>query len=655
MAEPRGRNPLHTFVNYTYLISLHLLKRDTYNQLSGADGKVPGSNYRPDSVLIASAGVRETVFSGVTGTEAQVVSRNPLWNEDFYFEGLKIETVIGLNSITRGTNAFKLEFSIIEPNGASLIERLIETSAATDYMDYRSMVFALHVEFVGYDDDGNAKRIPEQTKTIPIKFISMGFKISDRGSEYAISAMPYNHQAFHNSAVSIPKNLNVVASTVAEYFAANSASERVYLDKNDRLVPAIRDAAATGSSVCDSINQNQQELVARNKQRIADKFQIIFADEIGKSKLVLDVNKANKDSTNMGSVKQRNIQSTLDYGAYTYQINAGTTLIDEINRVVRNSAFFLNQLAAPMTSSSQDSSAMTRTGSGPLRWWRIIPKVKLLEYDTLRKVYATEVTYLVKVYEIYGSQYPGTPSAPPPITRRYEYLYTGQNNDILSFDINFDMAYYIAVSTNASLQSLNSRVADQETRQVSVKTENNMDESAYQGTDTMSNTSIRLVSGQSQALAAQEKNAQDPKSIAAADIQEYLMNTPSADMVMLDMTIVGDPELIKQDDAFSGENSNPEQLNGSVPMDSGEVYIEVVFYTPTDYNDSTGLMDLGSDTRTKKSKFSGYYRLVQVDNNLQNGQFTQKLTATRIFTDADYNSTSTLPGPVAPGNAYWKS
>jgi hypothetical protein len=63
-------------------------------------------------------------------------------------------------------------------------------------------------------------------------------------------------------------------------------------------------------------------------------------------------------------------------------------------------------------------------------------------------------------------------------------------------------------------------------------------------------------------------------------------------------------------------------------MDNGVVYAQVLFRTPIDIDESTGLMEFDPDYKT--SLFSGLYMVVQVSSKFHNGQFTQELDMVRL-------------------------
>ena len=96
-----GKNLLHQYASYTYNLSLHMLSKADFNQM----GRDPDSNWVPSKTLIAGAGKY-----GVPG-----FNRDKNFLDDFYFDNLKMTTIIGSTAGNQGTNAVELSFTIIEP------------------------------------------------------------------------------------------------------------------------------------------------------------------------------------------------------------------------------------------------------------------------------------------------------------------------------------------------------------------------------------------------------------------------------------------------------------------------------------------------------------------------------------------------------------
>jgi hypothetical protein len=167
-------NVLHSYASYTYGISLHLL--------SAADYKTMVSNPKA-----AGTAISKTLISSAMRYQH---SRDPAFKDDFFFDNLKMKTVIGLNANSKGSNAVEISFTIIEPYGMTLLDRILDVNTKElNAKNYLAMPYMLEINFFGGDDKGTMKMISDQTKFIPIKIVDFKIKASVKGTEYSVSAV----------------------------------------------------------------------------------------------------------------------------------------------------------------------------------------------------------------------------------------------------------------------------------------------------------------------------------------------------------------------------------------------------------------------------------------------------------------------------------
>jgi hypothetical protein len=118
------------------------------------------------------------------------------------------------------------------------------------------------------------------------------------------------------------------------------------------------------------------------------------------------------------------------------------------------------------------------------------------------------------------------------------------------------------------------------------------------------------------------------------------MTTSAGDMLNLDLKISGDPDFIKQDDVFLNPTAAGRgQVNtmNSINMDAGEVHVNLEFRTYTDIDQEKGIM---INNLERSSGFSGVYRVLQVENIFDRGQFTQNLNCVRLPNVGQESATS---------------
>jgi hypothetical protein len=125
----------------------------------------------------------------------------------------------------------------------------------------------------------------------------------------------------------------------------------------------------------------------------------------------------------------------------------------------------------------------------------------------------------------------------------------------------------------------------------------------------------------------------------AENFQQVFISGNSADLVTIDLEILGDPYWLVDsgmNNYFASAASPTAQItdDGTMNYESGNVYIYLTFRTPIDVNTTTGLYDfsqVGED-----SPFGGIYRIVLCENTFVDGNWKQKLKCVR------------MPGPQGP-------
>jgi hypothetical protein len=672
---PQGplMNPLHSYPSYTYNLSLHLMTDADYIEM------IETEQYVAKRVLIASAGR----YNNSSGSDQ--FTRAPRFQEDFYFDSLTLETVSQPTEQNRNTNALTCDFTLIEPYGFTLIERLLRTSQDIGSKNYLDMPYMLQIDFFAMNDAGEVTGLLSNlTKRIPLKLLSMETTVSTRGSEYHIKAAVYGHMSFSEVYGSSPASFEMTGNKVGSFFQGGLLDDSQYRllqrQASDQFGGEKKNTANNGSisggrppgadenpkiaSYAAAINGWQQALKEAKKVQYPDIYRFEFDPEIADKFFVLqnlvnhqdtaftprDDAKSVSDSylSNAGQARDQ-----LDQTRQTFAINAGTTVDRVIDYIVRNSTYILDQLVIPEDyKDGEKYRAAIKSNNGPLKWWKIVPRVKFRDYDTIRNVYSKEITYYVKKYLIKYLPLDFAPrSAEQLAIKKYDYIYTGQNIDVIDFDLKFNMTYHTASTAYRDSVEEVSPVPDASEGD---KSDNVAD---YQGSDASWESNVAL-DGNSVAPLQQYPRVADTraratgsvvtsKQVAAADVEGYILSKMQGDMIGVKLKIIGDPHYIKQDDifyrpVFASDTTvavdpgiDPRLTpNGSIRTDDGTVYVNLTFRTPMDINDPDGLMKF-SDQNLTQSAFSGLYRLITVTSHFQGGQFTQELDLVRAPRQAE--------------------
>lgn len=701
-------NPLHEYASYTYSLSLHMLAIDEYNDIIDAnfENKNPAP-YVPKNVLISSAGrYNSTDFV-----------RNQHFREDFYFEDFKVQTVITPNMRNRNTNVIECSFTIIEPNGFTLINRMIKAANEINknYVrapgSYIQLPYVLQIDFFGYKEDENSKpeKIKDLTKIFPIKIVNVETSVKQNGAQYNFQAVPFNHSTYSQINNALPYNTKIQADTVAAAFNTQSqttegiasvinliektkSTEReiselrknretlldnpdyqYLIDPNDidtRLTTStaklkeLKNTTLDVKSVCDAFNNYYQVLKTRGDIKQAPVYIVEFDEEIAKAKLFagtqpVDVSSAStspeSDTTTAQKAGGASKGNSLTFKAGAINIPAGTTIDKLIDFMVRHSDYVLDQIYLPGANNlTVQLKEETRSGSSvetivnklsrPLKWFKIVPTMKIGQWDDSQGRYVPEVImFRVKTFTI-SSKYPFAPRGRVPgYVKKYDYIFTGRNKDIIDWNINFNTLYLMAVTAglNKSIQGstgsgLNSsgKAADPDLKDTTTPLPVTGDVVATPGiAPTAGDQSVNLTGGNTQ------------KAIASGDLKNSLLLDARGDMIELDLKIIGDPLFIKQDDIFYSRPNVGENAaltpNKSLYMDSGELYIFVNFLSPVDYDEEKGLAEIKANeilstidaSNLGYSNFSGVYKLITVDSVFTRGKFEQSLRMAKVLFD----------------------
>lgn len=665
-------NTLLQYASYTYGLSLHLLSADEYNKV------VEKGEFVPNRVLIASAGR----YNNTPGPTQFI--RSPKFKEDFYFDGLNLETLVSPNAISRNSNAIKYDFSLIEPYGFTLLDRIINISHELECDNYLDMPYMLQIDFFGIDDAGTIIGIiPNTTKHVPIRLNKMDVKVTARGTEYRIEGVPYHHSAFDLTTVSTPATFEVEAKNVVQFFQSDetaggttdtsvqreSSQGSLYANTNGQLVGpdgqivpvntlnqsllSIKTKRELGliKSFGTALNNFQKSMYATGKIGINDTYVFDFIDpEIANSPFATPDISTPKD-TGMTDIKFLNAikKSDLGFNTNSYdpnlhilQINAGTHIDRVISYVVRHSKWMTDQVVIPDGELDPEKylTDLAAKKDTPFYWIKIIPSIKLGKFDKIRKIWSRTITYHIQKYEIRNLKVnigPGATAKNP--VKSYNYTYTGKNVDVLDLDIKFNFTYYNAFSVNRS--ALTNVVP---TANPNVETQTANPQGWYQSRDDANAVMPMVMKPQIMDTGTRASGgAITPKQVAITEAEASLMTNSLADMLIVKLTILGDPSFIKQDDIFWKPKSNAQVSenktnadprltpDGSLKMDNGMVYVNLTFRTPIDIDESTGLMKFDSpDFKTNVSLFSGLYFITVITNEFRNGQFTQILELVRL-------------------------
>lgn len=640
-------NQLINLASQTYTISVYLMDIDEYTRMIQSDRKtLPGNQ-----LLFQSGG-------------ATIGERNKYFDLDFYPENVELKCLVGTQGVGSPHNAVTLEFDVLEPQGITFLERL--RKAVWDHTGQPGATingqnYLMVIRFYGYDENGNlvSGQGREFTsdpnalveKFIPFQIAMLKYKLAAQVVEYQLQCMiPQTTVGFSTSRGSIPFNFQLNAPDVGTLFNGNMQVSAGAAAEEDFAGGAAGGEFGSGNrkagsgsptitqGLTDALNQNQRELVKKGAQEIADVYKIVLEDiPAFRDAKMKKQGTTSKARTPMTTTSDPNIslnanKQNFDSQGRTYSITAGTQITQLIDQVMKNSEYVTAQQTIVFDEVTK--AEISNPPVGTTMWYKITQQSKPLGWDNLRKDYAYEITYKVNRYQI---NTPKSPYFPPSAYRGshkiYNYLFTGENTEVLNLEFEANTNYITPIG-NSGLTA------------------------PVDGDGRYANKQMFSVGAESS-----QQGGAGESTLPAAQLAGRLY--ADSDVLKVDLEIVGDPDWITQSEVFYTEdNLAPFEPDGSMNVNASEVLFEVRFNRANDYDLATGLtpkykenIDQGAiNNNTNVAEERLVFAAYSITNMFKAGKFTQRIEGTlREFTadDLAFNQGVSVPrtnnkkGPTA--------
>ena len=339
------------------------------------------------------------------------------------------------------------------------------------------------------------------------------------------------------------------------------------------------------------------------------------------------------------------ISGNVNKGIFTMHVEKGTKVTDVIETIIVFSKYGKELLEA-----------QKKKKSPFLPWFRIHPQCWQLKDTFVFKktnMHPQIFAYNIVPYKIHESAgggfvdptdfTKGQDLLRETVYRKYNYIYTGLNEDILNFDLNYQFSFYDLQRERPSSNSNRSFFPGQGLR---IET----DALANRNTTFKINDNTGKKDGIKDGAGASETQSQNedspllgmefssPETQIAFQFNERIMNS-QVDLLNLTLTIVGDTYFLPNSGMGNlvilnhyADNTKIEFGKREMDYLNGMCHVEVFFTTPVDIDEASGDMkaarfvDEASGTSVQLGTFSAIYRVTQVQSTFRGGKFTQDLT-----------------------------
>lgn len=678
-------NLLNNYTSYTSLISFQVATPANYNLM------VENEKYIPENwqVICQSGGVGPNKATPDNGATHYFTS-------DLFIDNFEMECVVGLNQENRGSNVTQVEWDIVEPHGMDFIENLYDFCEVMGESNYCQLPYLLKITFKGFLDDGTSEIIPGVTKYIPIHLLNMEVKLQNAGSVYKVTAIPYNESANLEANGRVDSAIETWGTTVDNFcdlfVKALNDNQASYVKDGQYLIPdnyEIEVVELTTSETsdesnidiggCEFINPAVSKTFVAKDAKMDDPPTVNNQNNV--SNMVAKI-KGNIDPnsfyTTTVAVKQTNgttanvavNSATTTGGALTVsnkatvngvltnenavRFNAGSSIIDCLSALIMNSTYITSQITEYQKKVSDIIDMANDIGANanddddikeaiaklnyPFQWFMIIPKVTLLDYDKQRGCYARNFLFRIQPYMVDNAKILAVPNQVPDlrVVKEYNYILTGKNTEVLSFDMEFKMSFitYAQGNKNTKPQATGSPTPAKEQSPTPNSSQNGY---ALVVDNNHVNSGHFQVAAPDSAKSVGTAGEQTPERSIAADVAATIY--APAEMLTVSLKINGDPDYIKQDGIFinpvAGDTLQPYiepvgNTPGGIQFNCGEIFMNLNFLVPRDLDEETGLLiPIAGKTMLRRNSFSGAFKVLRVVNKINKGVFTQDLEVIR--------------------------
>ena len=615
----RTYNPLSNFSSYTYQISMYMITPDAYSKFVSNGRK----DISPYTKANGTGGAYVILQSG--GVNTEIDQRPPDMKYDYYIDDLKITNAVAGKETQTSSNLTKITFNIIEPIGFSLITKLKRAREALakvsnipnieKALDPSKHFYILGIRFQGYDANGEianaSKYFSDDTfnaspdasgvyeRFYDFKIQKVGFKLGHGSTIYNITAIPISTDVGLSVARGIvDNNVELVAGTVGE--ALDGSGQGI-------------------TSLFQTINTNMTKIKNSGSREFPDEYYVrwlgtksdIIKDATLKSPANTDKKKsAPSSASNASQTNEATAQRTVyDKQKIKIPITQGMPIAQAIQKIIKQSSYLEDALTTLFKSEetpNEDTASpdkVTQKDPPTLRWYNLSTDIEVIGFDTKINDFAYKVTYVIQPYETPASVSPyGRTAKYYGAHKKYQYWYTGENREILNYELQFDNTYFNVVFNPQGDPATSGGAAS--VPQLGNKP-TNQDRTGF------------LTPG-SEAQNTYITSLFDPGAYSKAKL-----------------TILGDPDFLMRDSS-PGINEVYRQFyqndNFTINPNGGQVFIEIKFNEGIDYNNETGTLDINDSIffwnypDSIKTKIQGVsYMVSECESNFKSGKFIQNL------------------------------
>ena len=386
-------NLLDQYDNVTYNLKLYMIP-----EIDILNGNIDSDN----KVIIAQTGVTANIS----------------------IDDLEIKTVVAPARDIKNQESFQFDFDLREYYGSSLLDQIYVASRNLGIKNYTKAPYFLELTFSGRDPNTSSPDIDlnAQRWIWPIGIRQITTEVDASGSLYSVNAYHYGDLGQFADIGTISKQITIRGETVGE---------------------AIRDLQV-------KINKNVRDEAVTNVT-FPDEYSITVDPKIAELKLVDD---AETLTTAFSSPLEND-----DRKGKSISLDRNMNIGEAINQIISVAPGY--QKLCKNTETPSDQYVLDPPRLKNLH--RIYSNVRLGKFDVGRGEYTKNISYDVQLYKMSTLQTSVSESGLDGqakvnelksrglLRKRYSYIYTGINDQVLNFDLKFNFGWYVNMPSEGGL------------------------------------------------------------------------------------------------------------------------------------------------------------------------------------------------------------
>jgi hypothetical protein len=658
-------NILHNYRSFTYNFALSAISPRALSNPRLLEGDIKkyailnSAGKGTEGVAVSQDGENRAAGNFKNNTDLiDGFNKNSAGRFDMFIDNIEFRSVVGVGTPESGSSVpTALNFEVYEPYSMNgFVEALQVTAKAAGYSDYIKGVFALRVQFQGYSDIAtNAQMRPEvvpmSTRYFCVTITKVEVDVNEQGTRYKVQAVPYTKMTY-GLPNKLTTDIKVAGDTIGEVLKNffDAINQMVENQSEAEKGPSKRKPCDTYEISCpklSTVNNPQSTKAAILKgstgtNYTSDIIKSKILDELKSSEVFQMADPARFTNGYVGTISNStatNASSNPSTGGLNPKTNtvvfrSGTQIHDCIAAIVRDSEYTRDLL-------KPENLKKVKQGDGNITYFTVRTEIDYLSgFDEINNKNYINYRYVLEPYQMHYTRIPGQQlgkvdlkDIKGKIKREYNYIYTGKNEDILKFNLNFNNLYFSAVpalmgsrkaadpTSNAAAPNNDVTVSGEKAPAVNANAKANESSAALSSSkaDPAANTYQESARG---ALPQGDPYALMAKSLHTAVLDNVALITGK-------LEILGDPYYLVTGGMYNGDLvlKDPKMtVDGQAPITQGDLYININFRNPVDINSRTGLLDFGKNPIA----FSGVYRVTTLSSSFKGGVFTQSLDVVRM-------------------------